>query len=107
MADHGDRALETAREHVGTGRRRGNQGVHARIEDRQVWIHTVIVIEYGAVVMDVARAVKANVARAVSRMLGLRVVEVNVTVDDVAMPRKARTGERGDIIADPVPATAP
>jgi uncharacterized alkaline shock family protein YloU len=85
------RALEAVRDHIGAGHRRGTQGVRARIEDRQVAIHVVIVIEYGAVVMEVARAVKANVARAVSHMLGLRVVEVNVTVDDVAMPR-ARTG---------------
>jgi len=106
MANHGERTLGTAPP-VRVGRRRASRGAHVRIEDRQVWIHTVIVIEYGAVVMDVAKAVKANVARAVSRMLGLRVVEVNVTVDDVAMPRMARTGERGDISADPVPATAP
>jgi uncharacterized alkaline shock family protein YloU len=84
------RALEAIRDHVGVGNRRGTQGVRARIEDRQVAIHVVIVIEYGAVVMDVAKAVKANVARAVNHMLGLRVIEVNVTVDDVAMPQRAR-----------------
>jgi uncharacterized alkaline shock family protein YloU len=88
------RAFESVRQHAGVGQRRGTQGVRARIEDRQVWIHVVIVIEYGAVVMDVARAVKANVARAVSHMLGVRVVEVNVTVDDVAMPRPANAGAR-------------
>ena len=86
------RALEAVRDHVGVGHRRGTQGVRARIEDRQVAIHVVIVIEYGAVVMEVAKAVKANVARAVNHMLGLRVVEVNVTVDDVAMPRRAKAG---------------
>ena len=52
----------------------------------------VIVIEYGAIVMEVAKAVKANVARAVNHMLGLRVVEVDVTVDRVAMPRRAKAG---------------
>jgi uncharacterized alkaline shock family protein YloU len=85
------RAFDAAREHMGAGHRRGTQGVRARIEDRQVAIHVVIVIEYGAIVMEVAKAVKANVARAVSHMLGLRVVEVNVTVDDVALPRRAAT----------------
>ncbi len=87
------RTLETVREPVGVGHRRGAQGVHARIEDRQVAIHVVIVIEYGAVVMEAAKAVKANVARTVSHMLGLRVIEVNVTVDDVAMPH-AKAGAR-------------
>jgi uncharacterized alkaline shock family protein YloU len=86
------RALESVREHVGIGHKRATQGVRARIEDRQVAIHVTLVIEYGAVVMEVARAVKANVARAVSHMLGLRVVEVNVTVDDVSLPHRAPQG---------------
>jgi uncharacterized alkaline shock family protein YloU len=86
------RAFESMREHVGVGHKRGTQGVRAKVEDRQAWIHVVIAIEYGAVVMDVARAVKANVARAVSHMLGLHVVEVDVTVDDVAMPRPSTSG---------------
>ncbi|HKB29983.1 MAG TPA: Asp23/Gls24 family envelope stress response protein [Streptosporangiaceae bacterium] len=93
------RALDGARDHAGL--RRSIPGVHARIEDRQVAIHVMIVIEYGAVVMEVAKAVKANVARAVSHMLGLRVAEVNVTVDDVAMPqRPAGTHAAGTHAAD-------
>ncbi|MEU8383056.1 Asp23/Gls24 family envelope stress response protein [Streptosporangium sp. NPDC048865] len=36
--------------------------------------------------MDVANEVKTNVARTISRMLGMRVVEVNVDVADVRMP---------------------
>ena len=86
------RAFEAVREQVGVGHKRGTQGVRAKIEDQQVWIHVVIVIEYGAIVMEVAKAVKTNVARAVSHMLGLRVAEVDVTVDDVAMPRPATSG---------------
>ena len=46
-------------------------------------------IEYGHVVMDVARDVKHNVATQTTRMLGLRVVEVDVVVDDVRMPEQA------------------
>lgn len=42
------------------------------------------------VVEKVAAEVKANVARSVSRMLGMRVTEVNVTVDDVRLPGESR-----------------
>ncbi|RJL34004.1 Asp23/Gls24 family envelope stress response protein [Bailinhaonella thermotolerans] len=80
--------------------RRGLPGARARIADRQVSVNVVIAIEYGHVVMDVAKEVKANVARAVNRMLALRVVEVNVTVDDVRMPKSR--GRR----AEPSPAPA-
>jgi uncharacterized alkaline shock family protein YloU len=82
-----ERALETVRERIGIGQKRGDQGVRARIQGREVAIDVTIVIEYGNVVMDVARKVQANVALQANRMLGLSVVEVNVTVDDVRMPR--------------------
>lgn len=80
------RAFESVRDRIGIGSRRGNQGISAQIQDRQVAVSLTIVVEYGHVVMEVATAVKTNVARSVSRMLGLRVTEVNVTVDDVRLP---------------------
>jgi uncharacterized alkaline shock family protein YloU len=46
--------------------------------------------------MDVARNVQTNVAVQTNRMLGLNVVEVNVTVDDVKMPRPPREAEPTD-----------
>ncbi|MET8007856.1 Asp23/Gls24 family envelope stress response protein [Nonomuraea glycinis] len=86
------RALESVRDRIGIGARRGTQGVSAQIQDRQVGIDLTIVVEYGHVVMEVAGEVKANVAGSVSRMLGMRVIEVNVTVDDVRLPGEARPG---------------
>jgi uncharacterized alkaline shock family protein YloU len=80
------RAVESVRERIGIGHKRGDQGVKAHISGREVSIEVTLVIEYGHVVMDVARRVKTNVAIQTNRMLGLRVVEVNVVVDDVRMP---------------------
>jgi uncharacterized alkaline shock family protein YloU len=88
------RAFESVRDRIGIGSRRGTQGINAQIQDRQVAVSLTIVVEYGHVVMEVATAVKTNVARSVSRMLGLRVTEVNVTVDDVRLPGEPKpTGE--------------
>ncbi|MBB5077751.1 Asp23/Gls24 family envelope stress response protein [Nonomuraea endophytica] len=84
------RAFESVRDRIGIGSRRGNQGVSAEIQDRQVAVNLVIVVEYGHVVMEVAAEVKTNVARTVGRMLGMRVTEVNVTVDDVRLPGEPR-----------------
>ncbi|GAA2856731.1 Asp23/Gls24 family envelope stress response protein [Nonomuraea rubra] len=89
------RAFESVRDRIGIGSRRGNQGVSAQIQDRQVAVSLTIVVEYGHVVMDVASEVKTNVARTVSRMLGMRVMEVNVTVDDVRLPGEGRAAARG------------
>jgi uncharacterized alkaline shock family protein YloU len=89
-----ERAIESVRERIGIGNRRGDQGVKAKITGREVAVDVTIMIEYGHVVMDVARAVKNNVANQTNRMLGLSVVEVNVTVDDVKMPERPRRDER-------------
>ena len=91
-----ERAIESVRERIGIGNRRGDQGVKAKITGREVAVDVTIMIEYGHVVMDVARAVKNNVANQTNRMLGLSVVEVNVTVDDVKMPEAPRRDETDD-----------
>ncbi|HZB33661.1 MAG TPA: Asp23/Gls24 family envelope stress response protein [Streptosporangiaceae bacterium] len=85
-----ERALESVRGRIGVGQRRGDQGVRAKVNDREVAIDVTIVVEYGRVAMDVATAVKANVARQANHMLGMRVTEVNVTVDDVSLPGERR-----------------
>ncbi|WP_433224793.1 Asp23/Gls24 family envelope stress response protein [Microtetraspora malaysiensis] len=88
-----ERAFEAVRDRIGVGSKRATQGVRAQIENQQVAVDVTIVIVYGHVVMDVAAEVKVNVARSVSRMLGMRVVEVNVTVDDVRLPGEGRAAE--------------
>jgi uncharacterized alkaline shock family protein YloU len=84
------RALESVRERIGIGNKRGDQGVKADVQGHQVAISVTIMVEFGHVVLEVARQVQANVALQTQRMLGLTVVEVNVTVDDVRTPKPPR-----------------
>jgi uncharacterized alkaline shock family protein YloU len=91
------RALESVRERIGLGAKRGDQGVKAEVKGHEVAINVTVMVEFGYVVLDVARQVQANVAAKTSRMLGLRVVEVNVNVDDV---RTARPTPEDDGVAD-------
>jgi uncharacterized alkaline shock family protein YloU len=77
------RAIESVRERIGIGNKRGDQGIKAEVSGHEVAISVTIMVEFGHVVMEVARQVQANVAVQTNRMLGLKVVEVNVTVDDV------------------------
>jgi uncharacterized alkaline shock family protein YloU len=90
------RATESVRPRVGVGHQRGDQSVQVRVKDTEVSLDVAIVVEYGSVVMEVAKLVKNNVARIVSVMLGMRVTEVNVTVDDVRMP--------GEVLSEPAEA---
>ena len=96
-----ERALESVRDRIGIGNKRGDQGVRAKIlNGRDVSIGITIMISYGHVVMEVARAVKSNVALQAHRMLGLRVVEVNVKVDDVKMPYEEEEEKDDDVEVD-------
>lgn len=90
------RLLESVRERIGVGQKRGDQGVKATITGDEVAISLTIVVEYGHVVMDVARNVQSNVAEQAHKMLGLRIAAVNVKVDDVQLPQAASVGRRRD-----------
>ena len=61
-------------------------GVQVEVGEKQAAIDLDIVVEYGASIVDLARAVRRNVITAVERMTGLEVTEVNIKVDDVHMP---------------------
>ena len=43
-------------------------------------------VEYGVSIAELGRSIQRNVKQAVERMTGLRVVEVNIAVDDVYLP---------------------
>lgn len=64
--------------------------IRVYVHDNEVSVDLAVVVEYGSVIMDVAKVVKSNVARIVSLMLGMRVTAVNVIVDDVQMPGERR-----------------
>ncbi|WP_433324023.1 Asp23/Gls24 family envelope stress response protein [Spirillospora sp. CA-294931] len=66
-----------------------HQGVRVSLRDSDVSLDLRLAVEYGCVVMDVAKIVKANVARVVGLMLGVRIVAVDVAIEDVWMPREA------------------
>jgi uncharacterized alkaline shock family protein YloU len=91
-----ERAIESVRERIGIGNKRGDQGVKAEVKGHEVAISVTIMVEFGYVVLEGARQVQANVAIQTNRMLGLRVVEVNVTVDDVRTSRPSTDEPSGD-----------
>ncbi|MQY09755.1 Asp23/Gls24 family envelope stress response protein [Actinomadura macrotermitis] len=61
-------------------------GVRVLLRDDEVTLDLLVAVEYGSVIMEVARNVRANVTRVAGLMLGRRVAAVNVTVEDVRLP---------------------
>ncbi|MFJ2369296.1 Asp23/Gls24 family envelope stress response protein [Microbacterium sp. NPDC087665] len=62
------------------------QGVKVEVGETQAAADLTIVVEYPAPIQEVADRVRAAVAGAITRLVGLEVVEVNVEVDDVHVP---------------------
>jgi uncharacterized alkaline shock family protein YloU len=59
------------------------QGVGVEVGETEAAIDLDIVVEYGVGIAELGRSIQRNVKQSVERMTGLRVVEVNVAVDDV------------------------
>src|SRR6476646_10490541 len=68
-------------------------GVQVEVGEKQAAIDLDIVVEYGASIVDLARAVRRNVITAVERMTGLEVIEVNIAVTDIRIPGARDTTE--------------
>jgi uncharacterized alkaline shock family protein YloU len=61
-------------------------GVQVEVGEKQAAVDLDIVVEYGASIVELARAVRRNVIAAVERMTGLEVIEVNIAVNDIRLP---------------------
>jgi uncharacterized alkaline shock family protein YloU len=63
-----------------------SQGVGVEVGETEAAVDLDIVVEYGVSIAELGRSIQRNVKQSVERMTGLRVVEVNVAVDDVYLP---------------------
>ena len=64
-----------------------SKGVRLSVEDDQVRVNIIIMVQFGYVVPDVARAVQEAIISGVENTSGLQVNEVNVTVTGVSFPQ--------------------
>ncbi len=62
------------------------QGVKVEVGETQAAADITIVVDYPAPIQDVAENVRTAVTDAITRLVGLQVVEVNVDVNDVHLP---------------------
>jgi len=63
-----------------------SQGVKVEVGETQVAADVTIVVEYPLPLQQVANAVRAAVALAITDLVGMEVAEINVTVTDVHIP---------------------
>lgn len=91
------RAFGAVRERIpGASTSGSTSGVQVEVGEKQAAVDLDIVVEYGASVVELARAVRRNVIMAIESMTGLQVTEVNIAVNDIHLP--------GDTDQEPAPA---
>jgi len=64
------------------------RGVSVQVGEEEAAVDLTLAVEYGRQVPQVSEAVRDNVINRVENMTGLRVVEVNITVNDVLLPEE-------------------
>jgi uncharacterized alkaline shock family protein YloU len=64
------------------------RGVSVQVGEEEAAVDLTLAVEYGRQVPQVSEAVRHNVINRVENMTGLRVVEVNITVNEVLLPEE-------------------
>lgn len=70
------------------------QGVNVAVEDGHASVAVAIIAEYGVAIHELANAIRENVTVAITRMTGLIVDRVDVTVHDVNLPEETTETEQ-------------
>jgi len=70
------------------------QGVSVEVGQEETAIDLTLTVEYGKSVPQIAEAVRRNVANRVESLVGLRVTEVNIAVNNVFFPQMEEEQER-------------
>ena len=65
------------------GKKRLTHGVKVEVGEKECSIEAYVIIEYGYSIPDVAVEVQEAIVKSVTELTGLKVVEVNVYVQDV------------------------
>lgn len=78
----------------GSGSGSQTQGVSVEVGQEETAIDLTLTVEYGKSIPQIAEAVRRNVANRVESLVGLRVTEVNVAVNNVFFPQMEEEQER-------------
>ena len=70
------------------------QGVSVEVGQEETAIDLTCTVEYGKSIPQIAEAVRRNVANRVENLVGLRVTEVNLAVNNIFFPQMEEEQER-------------
>jgi len=73
---------------------RRHHGVESEVGLKEAAVDIEVIVEYGYPIKEIAQNLRRNVIESVEHMTGRRVLEVNVNVVDVHVPRVERRTKR-------------
>lgn len=75
------------------GKKNYSRGVKVQVTEKDATIDLFIIVEYGTRIPDIAWEIQNRVKTAVENMTGLRVLEVNIHVQGVNLPKEEKPKE--------------
>lgn len=79
--------------HLFKGKKVSGKSVKVTLEEDRATIEILVAVEYGIKIMDVVAKVQENVKKTVEAMTGLNVDKVNITVQNIYLPKKEEETE--------------
>ena len=78
----------------GVGSQSESRGVSVEVGEVEAAVDLNLIVEYGRTIHQIAEAVRTNVIRRVENLVGLRVTEVNIAVNDIFFPQQEEQQEQ-------------
>ena len=75
------------------GKKSFSKGVKAQVTEKDTILDLFIIVEYGSRIPDIAWEIQNKVKTAVENMTGLKVLEVNIHVQGVNLPKEDKIKE--------------
>ena len=75
------------------GKKSFSKGVKVQVTEKDATIDLYIIVEYGCRIPDIAWEIQNRVKTSVENMTGLKVLEVNIHVQGVNLPKDAKNAE--------------
>lgn len=72
------------------GKKSFSKGVKAQVTEKDALLDLYIIVEYGSRIPDIAFEIQNRVKTAVENMTGLKVLEVNIHVQGVNLPKDSK-----------------
>jgi uncharacterized alkaline shock family protein YloU len=71
-----------------------SRGISVEVGEVEAAVDLTVTVEYGRSIPQLAEAVRRHVIRRVESLVGLRVTEVNITVNDIFFPQQEQQQEQ-------------